>query len=450
MGNFHFSVHQVLAIIVVTLSGVLLSVGIDIPLFFGFLPGYLILVFAVLLKGGKPAEVFFISWTGVKKTRGVIYILLLVSFLLPSWYTSGVIDQLVSIALHLITPDHFFLVSFFSSLIFSMILGTSVGTLSAIGIPIMSSALALDLPAAITAGALISGAFVGDRTSPFSSSHQLLSHTVEVPAGRQFRAFLPTTLAAIIICAAFYIVMDMKTIFGMTIFTHEAFQWSGVSIVKFLPPIILVVFVLLRFKILYAFICSVLTAIIISFSNGADVRAVISSLWFGAEGAGGGLSSMYFLLLFLALAGAFNGVLEGYKVIQPLLDRWLTHSKGLFNDSLKTIFATFVISLISANQTLPIILTGRSFLTHWTERYGKPELARVLGDSTMLFPGMIPWSVLAIMCSTILGMPILAYLPYAIFLWSLPVLTLILSFYKQYRKGLRYVKTGKPAMNQKE
>ncbi|WP_421384900.1 Na+/H+ antiporter NhaC family protein [Bacillus salacetis] len=443
MSEFQFSVRQVLIIIAVTLSGVLVSVGVDIPLFFGFLPGFLLLIMLVLNKGAKLGDVVLISWDGVKKTRGVIYILLMVSFLLPSWYVSGVIDQLVSIALHLITPDHFFVLSFFIALVFSMILGTSVGTLSAVGIPIMSSALALDLPMAITAGALISGAFVGDRTSPFSSSHQLLSHTVEVRTGVQFRKFLPTTLAATAICLASYMALDAQNQLGSTIFVSDAYQWSGLSLIKFLPPVILIVFVILRIKILYAFICSVLTAIIIALYGGMAPSSVIQSLWFGAEGIGGGLSSMYFLLLFLALAGAFNGVLEGYRVIQPLLDRWLSHSRGLFSDSFKTILATFVISLISANQTLPIILTGRSFLQHWNEKYNQAELARVMGDSTMLFPGMIPWSVLAIMCSTILGVPILSYLPYAVFLWVLPLLTMILSFYRQYmKKRIRYIKAG--------
>ncbi|WP_409253940.1 Na+/H+ antiporter NhaC family protein [Bacillus sp. SCS-153A] len=436
MDSSQYSVKQVIGIIVVTLTGVLVSVGISRPLFFGFLPGYFLLAAVILSQGARPADVLDMSWKGLKKTRGVIYILLMVSFLLPSWYVSGVIDQLVFISLKLITADHFFVVSFFIALGFSMVLGTSVGTLSAVGIPIMSSALALGLPASITAGALISGAFVGDRTSPFSSSHQLLSHTVEVEAGKQFRKFLPTTVAAILICMAFYMAMDAEKQAGVTLFDNEAFHWSELSYIKFLPPAILIILVVLRTKILYAFIGSVFTAVVIALANGVEILSVFRSLWFGAEGIGGGLSRMYFLLLFLALAGAFNGLLEGYRVIQPLLDRWLTHSKGLVNDSIKTILATLVISLISANQTLPIILTGRSFLAHWEQRYDKAELSRVMGDSTMLFPGMIPWSVLAIMCSTIIGVPLLTYLPYALFLWVLPILTLILSYFKQYKNRM--------------
>ena len=144
---------------------------------------------------------------------------------------------------------------------------------------------------------------------------------------------------------------------------------------------------------------------------------------------------MYELLLFLAIAGAYNGLLEELNVIQPYLDKWLQSSTTLTDDTLKTFAATLLISFIAANQTLPIILTGRSFLPHWSSKYGKEELARVMGDTTMLFPGMVPWSVLAIMCSTIVGIPIFEYLPYAIFLWLLPLLTIIVSFFKHVKKS---------------
>ncbi|WP_456271335.1 Na+/H+ antiporter NhaC family protein [Bacillus sp. AK031] len=296
----------------------------------------------------------------------------------------------------------------------------------------MSTAAVLGMPPEITAGALVSGAFVGDRTSPFSSSHQLLSHTVETDTGKQFSKFLPTTLGAVLVCLVFYFLADTNQRAGNTIFSSQDFQWEDLSLIKFLPPLILILFVLFRIRILYAFICSVLAAAMIALVDGVNPVSVLKSLWFGVDGIGGGLSNMYFLLLFLALAGAYNGLLEGFGIIQPLLNNWLRNSKGLAADSLKTIFATLVISLISANQTLPIILTGRSFINHWKDKYGNLELARVMGDSTMVFPGMIPWSVLAIMCSTILGVPILAYLPYAVFLWSLPLLTIIFSFYREY------------------
>jgi Na+:H+ antiporter, NhaC family len=428
-----FSVKQLIFLLSVTLAGVCWSVFLHYPLVIGFLPGYLILVFLAKQNRQSIKQIFQISIKGVNKTKIVILILFLVSFLLPSWYLSGTIDQMVKIALYFINPHYFFVLTFFVAMVFSMLLGTTVGTLSAIGIPILGSAVVLNLPTEVVAGALVSGAFVGDRTSPFSSAHQLLAHTLELPVKKQWNAMLLTTLAAVIVSLLFYGAFDF---FSTPKMRHvEPLQWSELSMIKFIPPLVLLLFVLFRLSIIYAFLSSVLCAAIISLVEGVGLSKIMLAFWNGIEGLGGGFIHMYELLLFLALAGAYNGLLEELNVIQPYLDKWLQSSISLTGDTLKTFLATLIISFIAANQTLPIILTGRSFLPHWTSKYGKEELARVMGDTTMLFPGMVPWSVLAIMCSTIVGIPIIEYLPYSIFLWLLPFLTLIVSFFKHVQKA---------------
>lgn len=430
-----FSIKQLIFLLSVTLAGVIWSVIFHQPLVIGFLPGYLILVFLSKQHNQSLLQILRISLRGMYKTRIVILILFLVSFLLPSWYLSGTIDQMVKIALHFINPHFFYVLSFVTAMVFSMLLGTTVGTLSAIGIPILGTAAVLNLPTEVVAGALVSGAFVGDRTSPFSSAHQLLAHTIELPVRKQWNAMLLTTVLAILVSMLFYSAFDF---FSAPKINHAvSLKWDELSLWRFIPPIVLLLFVLFRLSIIYAFLSSILCAAIISWLEGTKLTEIALAFWKGIEGLGGGFLQMYELLLFLALAGAYNGLLEELNVIQPYLDKWLQSSASLTNDTLKTLLATLIISLIAANQTLPIILTGRSFLPHWASKYGKAELARVMGDSTMLFPGMVPWSVLAIMCSTIVGIPIMEYLPYALFLWFLPCLTLMISMVKHIRKSIQ-------------
>jgi Na+:H+ antiporter, NhaC family len=430
-----FSITKIILLLSVTLIGVLLSVSFHHPLVIGFIPGYLLLVKLARDNGVPFNKIFIISRNGVKRTSGVIWILFLVGFLLPSWYLAGTINQMVSVALQIITPEHFFTLSFVVSIIFSMILGTSVGTLSSIGIPIMGSAIALQLPLEIVAGALISGAFVGDRTSPFSSAHQLLAQTVEISVKQQFRAMGITSILAVLVGVIFYYFLDTSLIHGN--YQHKSTNLLNLSFWKFSPPIILIIMVMMRMKVIYAFLFSIVTACFISFMDGVGVLKLIHSLWYGIEGLGGGLKNMYLLLLFLGLAGAYNGILEELKVIQTILDRWLQTSYSLLSDTLKIMLATLGITLIAANQTLPIILTGRSFLYHWSSKYSNEELSRVMADSTMLFPGIVPWSVLTIMCSTITGVSVFEYFIYAIFLWVLPIFTICISVIKMNRqKGL--------------
>jgi Na+:H+ antiporter, NhaC family len=425
-----------LLLLIVTISGVIWSVSFHHPLVAGFFPGYLILVLLARKKYNSLRVTLRISVTGIQKTKIVIIILSLVSLLLPSWYLAGTIDQMVKIALYLINPHHFIILSFLVAMFFSMLLGTTVGTLSAIGIPILGTAAVLHLPIEIVAGALVSGAFVGDRTSPFSSSHQLLSHTVEVPVQKQWKAMLWTTIVAIGICFIIYGLLD-SFYSNKIVIKSNTFAWGDLSVITFIPPLVLIGFVVCRLSIIYAFLSSILSAAMIALAKGIIFSKISAAFWFGINGLGGGFVHMYELLLFLALAGAYNGLLEELNVIQPYLDQWLKSSRSLLGDTMKTLLATLLISVIAANQTLPIILTGRSFLPHWSKKYGNKELARVMGDSTMLFPGMVPWSVLAIMCSTIVGLPLIDYLPYAFFLWGLPVLTVLFSFLKQVllRKG---------------
>ncbi|MDQ1145595.1 NhaC family Na+:H+ antiporter [Bacillus sp. SORGH_AS 510] len=437
-----FSSLQVFTLLLVTILGVIWSVSFHEPLVVGFSPGYLVLFLLALKKKYSFKVTLMFSLKGIQKTKVVIIILSLVSVLLPSWYLAGTIDQMVKVALYIIHPHHFFLLTFLVAMAFSMLLGTTVGTLSAIGIPILSTAVVLQLPPEIVAGALVSGAFVGDRTSPFSSSHQLLSHTVEVTVSNQWKAMLVTSIIAIVICFSLYGVLDYLHT-NKSAIHHHSFSLGEVSVFTFIPPLVLIGMVVCRLSIIYAFLFSILSAVMIAFVNGVAFSEIIPRIWFGVEGLGGGFVHIYELLLFLVLAGAYNGLIEKLNVIQPYLDKWLQSSHSLMSDTLRTLLATLLISVIAANQTLPIILTGRSFLPHWTKKYGKEELARVMGDSTMLFPGMIPWSVLAIMCSTIVGIPLIEYLPYAFFLWGLPFLTIVISFLKQVLK--RNVKTATAA-----
>lgn len=434
-----FSSLQVFTLLLVTILGVIWSVSFQIPLVVGFFPGYLVLFLLALKKKYSFKVTLMLSLKGIQKTKVVIIILSLVSVLLPSWYLAGTIEQMVKVALYIIHPHHFFLLTFLVAMAFSMLLGTTVGTLSAIGIPILSTAVVLQLPPEIVAGALISGAFVGDRTSPFSSSHQLLSHTVEVTVKKQWKAMLVTSIIAIVICFSLYGLLDYLHT-NKSAIHHHSFSWGEVSVFTFIPPLVLIGMVVCRLSIIYAFLFSILSAVMIAYVNGVAFSKIIPRIWFGIEGLGGGFVHIYELLLFLVLAGAYNGLIEKLNVIQPYLDKWLQSSRSLMSDTLRTLLATLLISVIAANQTLPIILTGRSFLPHWTKKFGKEELARVMGDSTMLFPGMIPWSVLAIMCSTIVGIPLIKYLPYAFFLWGLPFLTILISFLKQVLK--RNVKTA--------
>lgn len=431
MFKVSFANREMLGLLFVTLLGIFSAVFFHIPLLVGFVPGLAMLVILCYRKGVPVRHLFWMGVRGALRTKEIIVILLLVSMLLPMWELSGTMKQMVALFLHFLSNEHFLFLAFFFMMLMSLLLGTAVGSLSALGIPLMSAAASLQLPLDLVAGALISGAFVGDRTSVFSSAYQLLVHTVETPAWRQLRKLLPTTVLAICLSALVYFLMD-TLIPPSTSAIHVEQVQEKALIVALIPAVVLLALVCFRIKIKYAFLTSICCAMAIALWKGTSVFVMIEHLWNGDKQLGGGIHSMLFLLLFIALAGVYNGILEELQLVQPFLDRWLANANSLVSYTWRTMLASLFISVVACNQTLPIILTGRSFLSHWQKQYSREELARVMADSTMLFPGMIPWSVLAIMCSTITRVAVVSYVPYAVFLWSLPLLTLLISFGKQF------------------
>ncbi|MEH6938840.1 Na+/H+ antiporter NhaC family protein [Bacillus sp. JJ664] len=426
-----YSVRQASLLIFITLTGIITSVILHFSLVFGILPGLLFLIFLSVKKGYDVKSMLKVGYKGIGKVKIVLMILFLISFLLPSWFLSGTINSMVSITLQAINPHHFFVFCFLTTMIFSMILGSSIGTLSALGVPLMSTAILLHIPLEITAGAVISGAFVGDRTSPFSSAHQLLANILETTVKKQGKAMLLTSILAILMTGLFFSMMDVKYGSNLSVIHNELENVQKISFIHFIPPILLVLLVLFRLNIIVSYVISILSSSFIAMFHGISFSEIVHALWYGIEGLGGGLIHMYSLLLFIAIAGVYNALLEELNVIQPILDKWLLSSTSMMSDSFKTVIASLFICIIAGNQTMPIILTGRSFLSHWSNKYSKEELARIMSDTTLLFPAMIPWNVLAIMSSTVVNMELFDYIPYAIFLWILPCLTLFVSFAKR-------------------
>ncbi|MBA4496082.1 hypothetical protein ACFO25_16520 [Paenactinomyces guangxiensis] len=128
---------------------------------------------------------------------------------MPVWQLGGTVTHIVTFTLHWIDMYIFFLFVFLSALLMSMLLGTSLGSLSVIGVPVMGISHMAGLPVEWAAGALISGAFVGDRTSPFSSSFQLLRQILQLNQYSLFKVLLPTTIAGIFLSGLFYAGADV-------------------------------------------------------------------------------------------------------------------------------------------------------------------------------------------------------------------------------------------------
>jgi NhaC family Na+:H+ antiporter len=303
----------------------------------------------------------------------------------------------------------------------------------------MGIAAHLGVPSPVMAGALVSGAFVGDRTSPFSSAHQLVASSAGVPERSLFRLLQPTTYAAYGIALLFFTAIDRAGDWGdgvgATGFLERDVAWAE-SWPLAVPPALLLVCIAFRLRTRHAFVAGIVAAIAVGAAlHGGTAAQWLIWLWGGyvpilEEGAsiaashGKGLVDMVELVVLIAMAGAYNGIMENAGLVRPIAARLLGDRSSLVGATARTGLFGLGLGLVSCTQTLPIMMTARSLAAVWTERFPREQLARVTADTSLLLAALVPWNMIAALCGTILGVPVERYAVYAAFLWLPPFLTL--------------------------
>ncbi|WP_274363377.1 Na+/H+ antiporter NhaC family protein [Paenibacillus thermotolerans] len=436
-------------VVLLTIAGLAAAYAVKIPLVIGFCIGLIALAVTVM----KDLNIGWRSLIGMMKegvghTLEVVWILLLVGLLIPAWTASGTISYLVDAGLRLLYPDFLLTFGFLFSAVIALTLGTSTGTLSAVGIPLMGVAAHIGVPLPMMAGALVSGAFVGDRTSPFSSAHRLTAASAGIPAASLFRVLLPTSTGAFVLATAAYVLLDWFGEWGGSSAVLAAGGSGGefvLSPLLAIPPVILLLSIIFRLETKYAFMLTIGSGIILGvLLQGGNAADWLGWLWQGYEAAnsgsvvihGKGIADMLDLVALIALAGAYNGILEKTNLIKPIV-RKLLGGENTKLPSMTVRAGLFGLGLgfVSCTQTLPIMMTGRNLSSVWTERYSREHLARVTADTSLLFAAMVPWNMLAILCGTIVGVPVEQYAIFACFVWFPPLLTLGYSVWSE-RRGI--------------
>jgi NhaC family Na+:H+ antiporter len=433
------SLSQLIVLISTAIIGLTLAYINHLPLAVGFLFGLTMLIYQTTRMGTNKITIFKAMKRGVSQMKEVAYILILIGILIPIWTAGGTIPYMIDWGLNLLNPTYFLTCSFVITTIASMLLGTCVGSLSAVGIPLFGVGALMHVSLPALAGALVSGAVVGDRTSMVSSANHLVAASTGVSIEKQAKAILPTTIWALLLSALFFLAFDLNGQWdvskGVTL-DYSFEEWFNFQLSLLLPPLLLVTGIILRFKTIDAFLVSIISSLVIgSLYQDIALEQWLNFMLFGFNDTditvlhSKGLLNMIQVVVLIALTGAFNGILEETKVIQPYIRKILGASGNLLVATARTSLFGIVLNLIACNQALPIIISGRNLKPIWEERFPASQLSRVIADSHVVYAAMVPWNMMAIMCSTIIGVSVTEYVPYAIFLWILPLLTLAFSTY---------------------
>lgn len=431
---------------IVTIIGVsLVSFGAEphIPIF---------LVLLLLIGYGKlKKQAWSTIETGIVKgvKAGIIPIIifLLIGILIAVWMKSGTIPTLIVYGSGIISLEYF-LVSVF---IFTAIVGISIGsaftTASTIGIAFMAIGAALDYNLAMVAGAIISGAFFGDKMSPLSDTTNLASSVCKIDLFEHIRHMLWTTIPAFAITVILFFLIGsgsgeantQNVQEWVTVLTESSF----VHPIALVPIAVILLLAVRRTSAIPTMIISILTGIAVSvvmMPGQFNISEWMTLMQHGSESASGnsevdrilgrgGIQSKMWAVSLLLLALSMGGVLSELKVIDKLMStiRAIVETRGKV--VLSTVLSAIGINVTIGEQYMSLIITGKAYEKRYREMGLKGRhLSKALESGGTVINPLIPYGVSGVFMASVLEVPVLAYLPFAFFCLLCPIITIIYGF----------------------
>ncbi|MDO4179345.1 MAG: Na+/H+ antiporter NhaC family protein [Phascolarctobacterium sp.] len=407
---------------------------------YALLVGLFIFSVHAKLKGFTLTEIFSMCKNGIWTARNVLFTFLLIGLLTATWRGAGTIAVLVSYAISVVSPSIFILGCFLLNCLVSVLTGTSFGTCATMGVICMTMANAMHISTEITAGAIVSGIFYGDRCSPVSTSALLVAELTNTNIfdniKKMFRtAFVPTVLvSAIYLGLGIFIPYEETSLDLVTLFSKE----FNMHYLALLPAIVIFSLSLLRVPVKKTMFASILTAVLLClFLQNIPLPELTQYAIYGYEAKhsdvavminGGGVLSMVKAGVIICISSCYAGIFAKTKLLEPL-QAFIMKISQKFTAFGAVLFTSALTSAIACNQTLGIMLTNQ--LCKDVEPDNK-KLAIDLEDTVVLVAALYPWSIaLAIPLATIEATP--ASVLFAFFLYVLPLWNLIIELFGRKR-----------------
>lgn len=381
----------------------------------------------------------------VEQGMGAIYLFFFIGLLVSALMMSGAIPTLMYYGFGLISPEMFYLSAFLLCSVIGVSIGSSLTTCATVGVAFMGMGEAFGANAAITAGAVVSGAFFGDKMSPLSDTTGIAATIVGVDLFEHIKNMAYTTIPAMILTALILQWgvpnVGSGSLNNVTELQTQLQQSGLVHGYTLLPFALLVVLAIRKVNAILTMLWTILFAIIITYVHSSPSLGQLGGWFFAGYqnehlGAGiakliqrGGLQSMFFTQTVVILALSLGGLLFALGVIPTLLDalrRFLTTA----GRATLTVAATSVgVNVLIGEQYLSILLSGETFKPVY-DKLGlhHRNLSRTLEDAGTVINPLVPWSVCGVFIANVLKVDVIDYLPYAFFCWLCLILTVIFGF----------------------
>lgn len=439
------------ALLVTALTIMLLSVGIiklgwvpHIAVFFAII----VLMFYGLWRGAKWKDMMSRMAGSVEQGMAAIYLFFFIGLMVSALMMSGAVPTLMYYGFDLISPNYFYLAAFLLCSLIGITIGSSLTTCATVGVAFMGMTDAFGANLAITAGAIVSGAFFGDKMSPFSDTTGIAAATVGVDLFEHIRNMAYTTLPALLISALIYVWLAPKGVptdpaisGSLNAFQDSLMASQLVHLYSLIPFVLLLVLALCRVNAFITMLIVVAVSIGVTYFHASPNASELGAWFFGGYRnealpeniaklvSRGGIESMFFTQTVVILALSLGGLLFALGIIPVLLD---TMRHLLINAGRATacVAATSLgVNLLIGEQYLSILLAGETFKPVYEKLNLMPRnLSRTLEDAGTVINPLVPWSVCGVFIANVLGVAVLDYLPFAVFCYLCLLLTLLFGF----------------------
>ena len=378
----------------------------------------------------------------VHTSMGAIYLFFFIGILVTALMISGAIPSLIYFGLNIISSKTFYLSSFLATAIIDIAIGSSLTTVATLGVALMSISNAFGLNPAITAGAIVSGAFFGDKMSPLSDTTGIAASIVGIDLFDHIKNMMYTTIPAFIVSAIAFTLMslgqDAASLDGIESFRSSILATGLVHPYSLLAFGVLILLSIRRIPAVLTLIYTSLASLLISKLHSSYGMGQLAKFFFdgfsmdglsqdiGSLVSRGGISSMFFTMTIVILALSLGGLLFGLGIIPSILNSLNQVLDSPSRVSICVVATALGVNLIVGEQYLSILLAGKTFKPIYDQLGLHPKnLSRTLEDSGTVINPLVPWGVCGAFSTSMLGVATLAYLPFAIFCYTSLILTVI-------------------------
>ena len=446
---------------------VVMSVGIAVFKVDPHIPMFIGVIFAccmALWLGNSWNSIEQMMISGITKAMQSILILAIVGMMIGVWLLSGTIPTMIYFGLKLLSPAVFLPATVLICSITSLATGTSWGTMGTMGLALMGIGHGLGMPVGPTAGAILAGAYFGDKMSPLSDTTNLAPAMAGTDVFTHVKFMLKSTIVAYVITLVFFGVYGIRHSSTGNVDTSQVTELMDglkdifhISPLLLIPPLVVILAIALKMPAIPGITLGLISAAVLApvFQSGMpvygeDLTLLHTGVTFGdiltAARNGffcntdvkalnsllstGGLMNMSSSILMTIIAMMFGGVMEGSGQLEVIINAITKFVKSATGMIAATELTCILSNVVMPEQYISILVPGRMYASAYRKKGLHPKtLSNALESAGTVTSALVPWNTCGMFIAATLGVSASVYGPWAVFNYIMPLVTLVLAFF---------------------